>query len=171
MENNLLPGDYIAGFVDGEGCFYLTYRSETKLNRPGSPKYLRWIAYFAILLREDDREILEMMKNTLGCGNIYKMKNKQQTSLNIQNIHDLHDKVMPFFKLYPLRAKKLHDFKLWCQALVILYNNKINKLRCSDEQHKRLLGIRKEMRVYKSAFNKEYKNTPMFNQTLPLGTS
>ena len=43
-----LPGDYIAGFVDGEGCFYLTYRSEKKTKRPGQPIYRRWLAYFAI---------------------------------------------------------------------------------------------------------------------------
>jgi len=55
MEN--LPGDYVAGFVDGEGCFYLTYRSEIKHKRAGAPKYFRWTPYFAIVLRKDDIEM------------------------------------------------------------------------------------------------------------------
>ena len=36
-----LPGDYIAGFVDGEGCFALKFSKETKRNRPNSPAYYR----------------------------------------------------------------------------------------------------------------------------------
>ena len=66
-----LPGDYVAGFVDGEGCFYLTYRSEIRYERPGKPKYFRWTPYFAINLRQDDKEILEKIRNTLSCGNIH----------------------------------------------------------------------------------------------------
>lgn len=110
--NNTLPGDYVAGFVDGEGCFYLTYRSETKLSRASHPKYFRWVAYFAIVLKQDDVDILNRIKNTLGCGRIYKMSTRPFVSLNIQNTDDLYTKVMPFFKLYSLRAKKCNDFLL-----------------------------------------------------------
>ena len=51
MQSDNLPGDYVSGFVDGEGCFYLAYRSENKLNRPNQPKYFRWTPYFASVLR------------------------------------------------------------------------------------------------------------------------
>src|SRR3989338_2115007 len=77
-------GDYIAGFVDGEGCFYLTYRSEKKYSRPGQPIYHRWVPYFAIVLREDDREILEKIKHTVGCGTISYTQN--QVRFNVKNI-------------------------------------------------------------------------------------
>ena len=49
-----LPGDYIAGFVDGEECFYLTYRSEKKYDRKGQPTYYR-----------DDIDILKQINKTL----------------------------------------------------------------------------------------------------------
>ncbi len=101
-----LPGDYIAGFVDGEGCFYLTYRSETKLNRVGQPKYYRWIPYFAISIREDDLEILEKIKNTLACGKIYHSKIRSIIWFGVQNLDDLYSKIMPFFRKFTLRAKK-----------------------------------------------------------------
>lgn len=158
-----LPGDYVAGFIDGEGCFYLTYRSETKYNRPGKPVYYRWLPYFAITLREDDVEILKKIQNALGCGRIYFLKRNKKRGdrmgyLGVQHINDLFNKVMPFFKRYPLRAKKKHDFALWCRALKILYKNKKQRISCSLKENKELNGIRQKMRVYKSKMNREYKN-------------
>lgn len=161
-----LPGDYIAGFVDGEGCFYLTYRSETKRKRPGNPIYYRWLPYFAMTMREDDVEILREIKNTLCCGNIYFLRNKairkgMQAYFGVQHIDDLYKKVMPFFKTYELRAKKRHDFDLWCKALDILYQNKKARQGCSPTDHKTLLNIREKMRTYKSYLGRGYKNQPL----------
>lgn len=161
----ILPGDYIAGFVDGEGCFYLTYRSETKYNRHGKPRYFRWLPYFAITIREDDIEILKKIKNTLGCGNIYFLKRKntqeKQGYYGVQNIDDLYNKVMPFFNKYKLRAKKQLDFNYWCKALEIIYKHKKEKRSYSQEEIKKLLEIRKEMRFFKSEMSRDYKNYPL----------
>lgn len=100
----MLPGNYIAGFVDGEGCFYLNYRREIKRTRKGQPQYYRWTPYFAISMRKDDRNILELIKDTLKCGKIFNLK------------------IVPFFRRYSLRAKKRMDFDLWAQAVEIIYN-------------------------------------------------
>lgn len=54
-----LSGDYIAGFVDGEGCFALKLRREIRYERKNKPTYIYWDAEFAIVLREDDKEILK----------------------------------------------------------------------------------------------------------------
>jgi len=159
-----LPGDYIAGFIDGEGCFYLMYRSEIKRKRSKQVTYYRWLPYFAMTLREDDIAILKKIQNTLGCGNVYKLKKRigeQQAYFGIQHIDDLYRKVMPFFQKYQLRAKKRFDFELWCKALTILYRNKSNRARCSEEDHKALSAIREQMRQYKSKRLNPYKNYPM----------
>lgn len=42
MEGKILPGDYIAGFVDGEGCFALKFRRDVRHDRPGNPEYYYW---------------------------------------------------------------------------------------------------------------------------------
>lgn len=160
-----LPGDYVAGFIDGEGCFYLTYRSETKKNRPGKPKYYRWLPYFAMTVRKDDVEILRKIQNTLDCGRIYFLKNQEskwgsQAYFGVQHINDLYEKVMPFFKKYQLRAKKRYDFDLWRQGLEILYRNKRARKSCSAKDHERLASLRARMREYKSHLGREYKNSP-----------
>lgn len=166
MENSSekLPGDYVAGFVDGEGCFYLTYRSETRYERPGKPKYFRWTPYFAINVREDDKEILGKIKNTLGCGKIYILNRKKQwgsmAQYIIQNLDDLNTTVVPFFNKHPLRAKKRHDFELWSKALKTMYEKKKSKTRCTPEDNKKLFSIREKMRAYKSKMGRGYKNSP-----------
>lgn len=153
-----LPGNYVAGFIDGEGCFYLTYRSDTRHERLGSPKYFRWTPYFAITLRKDDLEILESIRSTLDCGNIYHMKGGF-LSYGIQNIDELYEKVRPFFSKYVLRARKKTDFELWCQALKIVYENKRNKRSCSPEDNQKLSLLRQKMKEHKAIGTKEYKNT------------
>lgn len=159
-EPKKLPGDYIAGFVDGEGCFYLTYRSDTRHERLGAPKYFRWTPYFAILLREDDLAILELIRNTLGCGKIYRIKGGF-LSYSIQNINDLYEKVRPFFTKYSLRARKKTDFELWSQSLKIVYENKKNKRSCTPGDNQKLAALRQKMKDHKAIGSKEYKNTPI----------
>ena len=53
-----ITGVYIAGFVDGEGCFSLTYRKD-------KGKYFYWKASFVITLKKDDKNILESIKEYL----------------------------------------------------------------------------------------------------------
>jgi LAGLIDADG DNA endonuclease family protein len=159
-KNESLPGDYIAGFVDGEGCFYLTYRSEIKYSRVGQPKYYRWLPYFAIMLRSDDVEILYKIRATLACGNVYYSRNKSLTSFNVQNINDLYGKILPFFEKFELRAKKRLDFELWKQALIILYGQRNHRGQLDLAINTRLEAIRMEMRQYKGSLNKAYKNRP-----------
>ena len=131
MKIKKLPGDYIAGLVDGEGCFYLTFRSETRRERANCPTYFRWIAYFAMNLRKDDIEILNQVKETLECGNVYVInkRGEEMAYYGIQHLDHLFTKIVPFFAQFPLRAKKKYDFELWKKALVILFHKKCGFLK------------------------------------------
>ena len=66
---NKLPPWYIVGLVKGEGCFAVTI-SKHKTKR--FKKDVRLI--FEIELRRDDKEVLERLQYTLGCGNLYDLK-------------------------------------------------------------------------------------------------
>lgn len=156
-----LPGDYIAGLVDGEGCFSLQYNREIKHARKGKPVYFRWEAQFAMGLSEDGRAILEEMQATLGCGKVYKCKARRiQRPLAIfvvYAIEKLWEKVIPFFEKYPLRAKKRHDFELWKQAVEVLWHNNgkyatkaIQQTDEYKEDQATLEGIYLAMRQYKA---------------------
>lgn len=164
--NKKLPGDYVAGFIDGEGCFFLTYRKETKYTRPGNPTYFRWSASFAMTLREDDVEILKQIRNTLECGNVYFLNAKdgrvgRQAYFGVQNIDDAHNKVLPFFRKFQLRAKKRYDFELWGKALELIYRKKKNRESFAIKDHNLLKKIRTQMRAFKQKMDREYRNSPL----------
>ena len=156
-----LPGDYIAGFVDGEGCFALKFRCDIRHERKSKPVYFYWDIEFAILLREDDKNILDQIKNTLNCGKI-SISKRGAARYAVNNINDLTDKIVPFFQKHKLRAKKSNDFNLWKEAVTIFKRNqrlKLNvefgkdgfqKTEWNPTDLKRLKEIKKEMEQFKS---------------------
>ncbi len=115
-DNNKEFGHWLSGFVDGEGNF-------------GSSKNCGHGCCFRIILREDDKEILEEIKNYLGVGKLYyrdikaKMDNwnpkyitkvrNNQWGYIVQPIVDLINVIVPQFEEYPLRAKKKKQYEEW----------------------------------------------------------
>jgi len=51
---------YLAGFIDGEGCFSITINNRKK---PRKGNYVRLL--FEVELREDDKKILDKIQRTL----------------------------------------------------------------------------------------------------------
>ena len=135
-----IPGDYIAGFVDGEGCFALKFRRDVRRERISAPTYFYWDIEFIIALRNDDREILEKIRDTIGCGTVRVTQKEARYTVNA--LENLQNMVVPFFEKFPLRAKKRHDFELWKEALSLLNKNKGKKTGISSTGNRR--GARKE---------------------------
>jgi hypothetical protein len=125
---NKLPGDYIAGFVDGEGCFALKYNREVKHHRPGKPVFFRWDIEFAIYLKAHDMTILESIRDTIGCGIVNKPNKAGAVRFAVNDILQLKNIVIPFFEKYELRAIKRHDFNLWKEAVDIFIRNQRQKI-------------------------------------------
>ena len=119
-------GNWLAGFVDGEGNFQ--GNSKTKVG------YV-----FRIILREDDKEILEEIRQRLGVGKLYyrdikkNMKNWQpkyqsdklqnQWEYAVMSVYDLVTVVIPYFDKYKLRAKKKIQYKNWRDTLLPNYKS------------------------------------------------
>lgn len=165
---NLSP-DYIAGFVDGEGCFGFQFRKDVRHERTGSPVYYSWKAQFMITARKDERELFERIKNYFGCGSIYKQLDRE-IHYCVSNIDELQNIISPFFKKHRLRGKKRNDFVLWAEAVDIMSRNEKRKpntqkgLRgfaknCWNEKDmNRLLEIHSDMQKYKSERPQELKH-------------
>jgi hypothetical protein len=157
----ILPGDYIAGFVDGEGCFDLQFRRDVRHERINKPVYYGWRVQFVIVARVDDEELLRKIKNTLNCGGI-NFARGDQVRYSVQDVDNLYNIIVPFFKKHPLPGKKKKDFELWAEAIEILYRNKrktINlkkgvrgfvKTNWNKEDFLRLIEIQKLMQQYKA---------------------
>ncbi len=168
LDQNLPSGDYITGFVDGEGCFALTFRRDIRHERKGKPVYYSWKVLFAIVLRRDDYELLEKISLVLDCGAISFTEPRGNfdggVRYQVSNIDDLKEKIIPFFCKYELHGKKKYDFNLWAKAVDILgkYKSKrgkvnivkgkrgFTKVEWEEKDLQKLSEIKNEMSVYKS---------------------
>ncbi|MCX6765879.1 MAG: LAGLIDADG family homing endonuclease [Candidatus Moranbacteria bacterium] len=153
MDKKKITGEYIAGFVDGEGCFSLTLRKD-------KGKYLYWKSGFSILLRDDDVNILTRIRNYFNCGGI--SYTRSFVRYQISNNDDLVKVIIPFFDKFKLIGKKRNDFELWKEAVLIIDKNKMKKINVSigkkgftwnhwnTDDINRLKVIRNKMLKYKS---------------------
>ncbi len=141
-----LPPWYVSGFVDGEGSFVFFF-SPRKDIRLGEELNLD----FQIELRYDDREILERIQATLGCGHINDLDYKRyptwqpHVKYRVGRIEDLHTKLCPFFKKYPLQAKKRKNFEVFAQAVALKYK----KLHRTPEGFRKLKILRQQIEKLK----------------------
>ena len=121
--NSKLNPYYVSGLVDGEGCFCVSLN-----NRKNDRIEVRLL--FEMELREDDFEILNRLKTTLGCGNIYYLnyerykKWKPHYKYKVSNFKDITEKIIPFFKKYPLQAKKKYSFEVFCKVAELMLGKK-----------------------------------------------
>ena len=118
-EKMSISDEYFAGFVDGEGCFYVGFSRREDLP-------LKWqvITEFHLSQNPKGINVLEGFIKRLGCGYIKPnhSKNPRDKSwvLVIKERKDLTDKVIPFFKKHPLHSKKQGDFKVFAKVLEII---------------------------------------------------
>ena len=119
----MLNPNYVVGFVDGEGCFSITINKND--NRLPEVRLL-----FEIELREDDEPILQEIRELLGCGRIYHLtyerydKWRPHVKLKVSNFTDISTKIIPFFKKYPLQAKKRFQFEQFCKVAELIKTKK-----------------------------------------------
>jgi hypothetical protein len=114
-----LPGNYVAGFIDGEGCFTITI-SKHATKRLGLDARL----HFQIEVRADDEPIIKDIQETLECGKIYYLSYERygwhpHVELKVSSLQEIVTKLVPFLEKYPLRAKKRHSYECFLQALEI----------------------------------------------------
>ena len=133
----MVSADYIVGLTDGEGCFYVLIKSP--LNKAGGG---RITLNFYIKVQEQDKGMLDKVRNSLNCGHVYfqpeSRKNHSQCYRYTVNTHkDILDTIIPFFLKHPLQSKsKLRNFKLFCRIAKLVEKEKhhsksgLDQIRC-----------------------------------------
>ncbi len=159
----------IIKLVNERGCFDLQFRRDVRHKRTGTPTYYSWRAQFVVVGNLDKEDLLKQIQSTLNCGKIHyiteprKSKAKLaermefssptgiQLRYSVQDIKNLHEIIIPFFKENPLSGNKKKDFELWAEAVKILYQNKGKHLSSwPKETFLRLIEIQKLMQKYKA---------------------
>jgi hypothetical protein len=115
-----ISDEYFAGFVDGEGCFYVGFGRRNDLP-------LKWqvITEFHLSQNPGGKNVLEAFRDRLGCGYLKPNhpKNPRDKSwvLIVKDRKDLSDKLIPFFQKHPLHSSKNADFQIFVKVLDIIY--------------------------------------------------
>lgn len=140
-----VSNEYVVGLTDGEGCFYVNV-GKTSRYRAG----YRIQLHFHLKMQERDRELLEKVKNTIGCGNVYFQKERRANHCQcyrytVSSDRDIQEIVIPFFKKYSLQsASKSASFEIFCQIASLVKNG----------EHLNQKGIEK-IRELKSRMNQK----------------
>lgn len=114
MDNNIKDPYWLVGFVDAEGCFYIKPR---KIKSSLQERF-----YLSFRLTQHSRDILLMnnISKFLNCGLIELSTSKKTARFVVDKFSDNMNKIIPFFKKYPLLSIKRLDFQDFCKVSCIL---------------------------------------------------
>ena len=97
---------YISGFVDGEGCFCVSFQ-------PSNRHRFGWEVRpsFSVSQNAERAELLHVIKDTWRCGFIRPDRSDKTLKFEVRNIGDLVARVLPHFRSSPLLSSKQTDFE------------------------------------------------------------
>lgn len=133
---------YVAGFIDGEGCFSVSIGKHKTLKRR-----LEVRPEFDVELRADDKNILERILITIGCGKIYDQSYDRygwfpHAKYKITSTKDMVNYLFPFLDKCPLQAKKAEVYKYF-KEIVLMY---VKKEHLTDGGLNKILKLRESIR-------------------------
>jgi hypothetical protein len=145
QQERLCFASWIVGFVDGEGCFTVSF-IRNKTNKLGSQVFVE----FVVTQGEKSKKSLELIKSFFGCGEIYVNRRYDNHKENIyrycvRSIKDIKEKIIPFFETYPLQTEKKKEFEKFKTIVEMMINNK----------HLDLIGRKKIMEIASSMNRKK----------------
>jgi hypothetical protein len=123
--------NYFSGYVDGEGCFSVSFSKRPKLLVGWEVK-----PSFCVGQNYDRREVLDLMMSYFGCGHIRRDWGDRTLKYEVRKLDDLLKKVIPHFIEFPLKSAKQKDFLQFAEIC-----QKINRL-----EHRKKETLRRIMR-------------------------
>ena len=116
MDNSEALGHFIAGYISGEGSFYITLPQAVS----GQVQ-----CGFALKVQAADRELVELIRQTMGeSGRLYVSAARGGTvAWQVRSQRELVSVIIPFFDRYPLRGQQQRTYVLWRQAVLLMWDN------------------------------------------------
>lgn len=138
----MINSDWIRGFTDGEGCFYVGInRNDTMVMK------VQVLPEFSITQHSRDVISLYKIKEFFGCG-IVKKNNKDIMCYSVRNLKHINEIIIPFFdKNILITSKKFNYIKFrWIVKSMVE-----KKYHLSDD------GLKK-IRLVKGRMNRKISN-------------
>ena len=124
--------EYISGYVDGEGCFSVSFSKRDKFLVGWETK-----PSFSVSQNEDRAQTLFLIQKTLKCGFMRRDFSDKTLKYEVRSLEDLIKYIIPHFDKYPLFSKKQKDFELFKRVCFLM----------QIESHKEKRGLNKIMNL------------------------
>ena len=112
-----LEAQWVAGFVDGEGCFHVSINPHAEM----SVGY-QVLPEFTVVQHERDIQILHALKAFFGCG-VVRKNHGDRMAYRVRGKQHLLQRIVPFFMKHPLKTKKHVDFRKFRDVLLLMDQN------------------------------------------------
>lgn len=145
---NRISDDYLIGFIEGEGCFYVSVV-------PSKETTTGWqvIHFFKVSQNPRGLLVLQALQERLDCGyikaNASAVSKDKTLAYVVRNITDLNQKVIPFFQ--DKLVIKQADFDKFCSIIKLV----TNKEHLKKEGMTQILDLCYSMNTNKRKFQKD----------------
>lgn len=113
-----LFSSYVSGFVDGEGCFSVSFRRVSRMKFGVEVRPSFSIGQNKTTL---NYQLLERIRDLFQVGAIRSdSKRKGFYKYETRSLDDIRKHIIPFFKSYPLYTQKSEDFKYFCKICSLI---------------------------------------------------
>lgn len=132
-----LEAQWIAGFVDGEGCFHVGINQHEEMSAG-----FQILPEFTVVQHERDINVLYALKSYFDCG-VVRKNHGDRMCYRVRSVEHLIQKIIPFFEKHELKTKKRIDFEKFRRVLlqmekgVHLTNSGIEEIRAIKDQMNR----------------------------------
>ena len=109
-----LDAEWITGFVDGEGCFFLGINKHQEITAG-----YQVLPEFTVVQHERDVQLLHALKKYFGCG-VVRRNHGDRMAYRVRGKVHLLKRIVPFFVEHPLKSKKRLDFEKFRRALLMM---------------------------------------------------
>ncbi len=121
--------DYISGYIDGEGCFSVSFTKRQRFIVGWETK-----PSFSVSQNHDRAEVLYQIQSYFGgIGFMRRDMSDKTLKYEVRKLDDLLNKIIPHFERYSLISSKNKDFLLFQKICLLM----------KDNHHKNLVGLEK----------------------------
>ncbi len=112
-----LEAQWVVGFVDGEGCFYVGINAQPEMKTG-----YQILPEFTVVQHERDVQLLYALKQFFGCG-VVRQNHAERMAYRVRSVEHLRERIIPFFEKHPLKSKKQIDFLKFRKVLLLMERN------------------------------------------------
>ena len=109
-----LDAQWIVGFVDGEGCFFVGINPNAEMTLG-----FQVLPEFTVVQHKRDIQVLHALKTYFGCG-VVRVNHGDRMAYRVRGIEHLARRIIPFFMQHTLKTSKNVDFLKFRDVVLLM---------------------------------------------------